>query len=220
MYGDFLMKLLLLIIATLLILPCVLPEASALPASESATVDIESLKETIAKMEDPNIAHLNILLSNGTITLDKDALSSVISSSAGEVTFSISKVDPTTLNTSQTAAAEGRPVYEVRIYSSEDIIDFGGSAIAVSLPYELRSSEAAAKVCIWYMNEEGKQEMIPASYENGFVNFETNHLSYFAVGYDDSAAAEKTLQYLLLTALLVVAAAILAAYFMHKKQSL
>ena len=74
---------------------------------------------------------------------------------------------------------------------------------------------------MWYVNDAGEIKKIDATYENGYVIFESDHASYFAVGYDNAAGSnDNTIYYLLLTALVIVLAAGVAVYLMRRKQTI
>ena len=74
------------------------------------------------------------------------------------------------------------PVYEFVIKDSNDetISDFEGNKIKVTLPYN-EPVDDADSVAIWFIGEDGQLTSIMATYNNGFVTFETEHFSKYTV---------------------------------------
>lgn len=75
-------------------------------------------------------------------------------------------------------------VFSLTVSSGNKVItDFGGS-VAVSLPYELKESEAADNVTVWHLTESGVLVAIPCTYDPAtkLVSFTVSHFSLYMVG--------------------------------------
>jgi hypothetical protein len=75
-------------------------------------------------------------------------------------------------------------VFSLTVSSGNKVItDFGGS-VAVSLPYELKESEAADNVAVWHLTESGVLVAIPCTYDPAtkLVSFIVSHFSLYMVG--------------------------------------
>ncbi|MFA9423929.1 MAG: S-layer homology domain-containing protein, partial [Sedimentibacter sp.] len=73
------------------------------------------------------------------------------------------------------------------LVNNKAISSFGGK-VKVSIPYVLKENEEPAGVVVWYMNDIGVLSDIESTYDvaTGMVTFETEHFSYYLVGYDES----------------------------------
>ncbi len=124
----------------------------------------------------------------GSLMVDPIAIDSIGSAAGGSnVTFSISKLDSSTLNEANRALVASHPVYDLSIVaSSGKITSFGKGLVNVSIPYIPKSGEDTSKLKVYYINSEGKAvEMSGAYYDtkSGCIIFATNHFSTFAVVY-------------------------------------
>ena len=76
------------------------------------------------------------------------------------------------------------PIYNFTITnttSNEKISQFGDNKVTITLPYTLKTGEDVDSIAVWFIADNGELESIPATYNNGFVTFETNHFSYYTV---------------------------------------
>jgi hypothetical protein len=129
-----------------------------------------------------------VIISNpvANITFDSDALST-ISEAKGDVTISTDKVVSSTLSSEIQDAVGDRPVYNFSVTSGgTEISQFGGN-VTVSIPYTPKAGENLNSIIIYYINAEGKLEIVKNCNFNpitGMVSFNTNHFSRYAVGYN------------------------------------
>ena len=74
----------------------------------------------------------------------------------------------------------------------------------------------------YYIDSDGKVQTIDATYENGYVIFDTDHASLFAVGYDSAAGSsnDNTIYYIFAAALVIILVACIAVFMMRKKQTI
>lgn len=201
----------------------VLIDASGLTGTEIVSISTSALQTALDEMSSTGISKVNILLPQGTFSLDSAAISSILGDLGDSVSFVIERADASKLSDAQAEAAGDRPVYEISIKDGDKAItSFGGSKIQVALAYDLKEGEDASKICIWYIDSDGKVQTVDAVYENGYVIFDTDHASLFAVGYDSAAGSsnDNTLYYILAAALVIILVACIAVFVMRKKQTI
>ncbi len=75
-----------------------------------------------------------------------------------------------------------RPVFEISFDSNTD---FGGGFVTFSIPYVLKEGEDPSNLIIYYLNNGEISEEIECEYKDGCVIFSTNHLSTYALGYEE-----------------------------------
>jgi len=75
------------------------------------------------------------------------------------------------------------PIYNFTVTDTENnlITDFGGKEVTITIPYKLAEGEDVDSIAIWFINDKGEVESIPATYNNDYVTFTTNHFSYYTV---------------------------------------
>ena len=79
------------------------------------------------------------------------------------------------------------PVYDFTIEGENGLIsdftDANGKKnyITVTLPYTLSEGEDVDSIAIWFINDKGEVEAIKATYNDGFVTFQTDHFSRYTV---------------------------------------
>ena len=200
----------------------VLIDASGLTGTEIVSISTSALQTALDEMSSTGISKVNILLPQGTFALDSAAISSILEDLGESVSFVIEKVDASKLSSAQSKAVGDRPIYEISIRDGDKpITSFGGNKIKVALAYDLKEGEDASKICVWYVNDAGEIQTVDATYENGYVIFDTDHASFFAVGYDSSAgSSDDIIYYVLAAALVIILVAGIAVYMMRKKQTI
>lgn len=201
----------------------VLIDASGLTGTEIVSISTSALQTALDQMSSTGISKVNILLPQGTFALDSAAISSILGDLGDSVSFVIERADASKLSDAQAEAAGDRPVYEISIKDGDKTItSFGGSKIQVALAYDLKEGEDASKICVWYIDSDGKVQTVDATYENGYVIFDTDHASLFAVGYDSAAGSsnDNTLYYIFAAALVIILVACIAVFMMRRKQTI
>ena len=74
------------------------------------------------------------------------------------------------------------PIYNFTIEGENGFIsDFQNNYITITLPYELSEGEDVDSIAIWFINDKGEVEAIKATYNAGYVTFQTNHFSSYTV---------------------------------------
>ncbi|RAV19560.1 S-layer homology domain-containing protein [Paenibacillus contaminans] len=130
-------------------------------------------------------AEVKINAGFGTITFDANALKTIgASGDAGDISFILTKSE---LTKEGKDVLGDRPVYDLLVYAGQTgITAFGGSKIAVSLPYTLQPGEDANAVIVYHVTEEGELHLIKGRYNAaaGAVEFQTEHFSQYIIGYN------------------------------------
>ncbi len=160
---------------------------------EARKVSVELLKSSVSSMASETEAALTVETPVGNVTVPNQALAAMAKQAAGKsITISLEAVEKQTALTAEQQAAVGdNPVYDISITSGgKNISSFEGD-LTVSLPYALEEGQFASAVSVWYLNDAGQLELMSCSYDagTGQATFTTSHLSYYAVGYDESAVA-------------------------------
>ncbi|MGI6471703.1 MAG: leucine-rich repeat domain-containing protein [Candidatus Methanomethylophilaceae archaeon] len=168
-----------------------------------------------AMIDDPSVKGVSISVSGGSISLNKAALEALLGSLTDSVSVTISEVNANELSQAILDKVGDRPVFSVNI---GDVSSFGNGSLTVTLKYELGPEEDKNNLSVWFVNDEGTVEKYKCTYEDGYVTFVTDHLSYYAVMYfvDDGGAGGFPTLYAAVIA--VVAAIALAAVFFIKKR--
>ncbi len=150
-------------------------------------VTVNVPKASVSSIASETTASLTIETPVGNITLPNAALDSFVTQASGStVTISLGTVDKATLTVNQQKAVGTSAVYDITVLSgTTHITSFGGSSIAVALPYTLKDGEDSSGVTVWYLDDLGKLQQLTATYDKttGMASFTTTHLSYYLVGY-------------------------------------
>ena len=135
----------------------------------STTVDSGALKDELA-LKDANLDFSGI---------DNDIQGNV-TIGAGTLTDE----DKNNLQISKEALGQvgDNPIYNFTMEDSNGsaITKFNGGKVTITIPYVLEEDEDVDSIAIWYIEGETLVS-IPATYNNGYVTFETDHFSYYTV---------------------------------------
>jgi uncharacterized repeat protein (TIGR02543 family) len=123
-----------------------------------------------------------------TITFDDKALSTISKETETDVKVTATKLDSSMLSEETKQKIGDRPVFTFSVTSgSKTISDFGGGNATVVVPYTLKSGEDKNAIVIYYINAEGKAEIVKNCTYNtatGKITFKTTHFSQYAIGYN------------------------------------
>jgi len=152
--------------------------------SETKTVTVYTGTKT-DEINAGDLADKEIEINDANISLDSGVIDTI---GDQNVTVSADKLegdDRTDLGLSvdQLAQVGDSPIYNFTINNgTENISKFGDeNYVTITLPYTLSEGEDVDSIAIWFINDEGELESIPATYNNGYVTFKTNHFSYYTV---------------------------------------
>ncbi len=146
---------------------------------QTRTVKVITSGEPIAK--DTIGADTVLKLDELEMTLDQTMLDSL----SGDINLSAGTVDKSTLTNlsdDKLDAIGDSPIYDFTLTTSEgNKSDFNGGKIKISIPYILEQGDDPDNIVIWYVKDDGEVANYNGIYSNGFVTFEAEHFSYYAV---------------------------------------
>ena len=191
--------------------------------------DLETISKKIENNN--NINSVSIETSEGDIIIEKEVLNSILETTdADSVSFEIEDAKDK-LTEEQKEAVGDRPVYDINIKAgNENITSFNGKTITISLPYTLKAGEDPENIVVYYVKEDGSLEKMNCTYKDGKVIFETDHLSKYVIGYEESDKPvtpdtpdnkkddNNTIYYAVAAVIVILIIIALAYYFMKKKQ--
>jgi hypothetical protein len=150
------------------------------------TVDIDG--ESFAQMSDlAEKTGVGVIINTGTavVTFDSSAVQFIDGvADSQNVVLEIEEVDASDLTSANRQIIGNHPVYDFTLTTgSVKIQNFGGKS-AISIPYTLQSGETAETVIVYYMDDNGKLQIIRGAYkaETKTVNFTVEHFSLYALG--------------------------------------
>ena len=148
-------------------------------------INTDSNGKVVVKSSD--LTNAETLTVSGAIKLafDKAAVEKI--KSLGDTTITIAK-STVVLSDEAKALVGTRPVFELSVKAgSTDIGDFNGGMLKIEIPYTLGEGEDSNAIVIYYVDSNGKLNLIKNSaynIESKTVIFNTTHLSTYAVGYN------------------------------------
>ena len=87
-------------------------------------------------------------------------------------------IDDFNLDQEQIDLIGDKPIYDFKLETDELISDLGGTA-TIRIPYTLAPGENPSSIIVWYISEDGIEPITDVKYSNGFVEFTTEHFSYY-----------------------------------------
>lgn len=145
---------------------------------QTRTVKVITSGQAVSK--DTIQADTVLKLDNLEMKLDQTMLDGL----SGDISLSADTVDKTTLTLDEEKknAIGDSPVYDFSLTTSEgNVSNFNGGKIKITIPYTLEATDDPNNITIWYVNDDGEVEPYQGTYSNGFVTFEAEHFSYYAV---------------------------------------
>lgn len=203
-------------------------DLSDIKDASSVTISKENLQNILDKIDaEDSISDAVIKLPEGSVTIGKDVLSSILETSEEKsITIKVSDAKDA-LNEEQQKVVGDRPVYDITMLKgSKKVTSFNGKTITVSLPYELKENESPDNIVVYYVKDDGTIEKMDCIYKDGKVSFETNHLSCFTISYEEPEPVpeepaadnnDNTIYYAIAAVLILIVIAA-AAYFIIKRK--
>lgn len=154
---------------------------------DSKAVGVSIPQASINAAASSTLDELTVSTSLGNITFDQDSISSIALEAAEDVLITISRVNAGTLTAEAQKVVGDRPVYSFSVTSGGSIISHFDGDVRVTVPYSPKNGEDISAIVIYYINAEGKPELMrQCSYdpETGTISFKTNHFSQYAIGHN------------------------------------
>jgi len=156
-------------------------------SDDAASVTFMVPKAAFEKSENGSIGPLTLSSPVASISFDGQALETMVSVTAGDISITASQVSVGDLSQEVRKLIGDRPVFEFRVTSGGKTISRFGGNVTVSVPYTPKPGEDINAIVVYYINAEGKLEVVtdclydPAT---GTIRFTTDHFSRYAVGYN------------------------------------
>lgn len=165
--------------------------AALIKIKVDAVKDAKSIETSIPKaamtsLTGSKVDGISVTTPIAELSFDKAALSTIIDAN-GDIKIAVAKVDTAGLSEEAKQLVGDRPVYNFSVTSGGKTISQFGGKVTVSVPYTPKAGEEASAIIIYYINAEGKPEMISNCYydsTSGTITFTTDHFSTYAVGYN------------------------------------
>ncbi|MBR0598271.1 S-layer homology domain-containing protein [Sinanaerobacter chloroacetimidivorans] len=155
-------------------------------SSGKATATIA--KKDFSALVTDKVNSLKIKSDIATLTFDQNAIKTISEGGTGDIKITAAKLDTSKLSDAEKKQIGNRPVYEFTVTNgSKTISDFHGR-VSVSIPYTPASGEDPSALIIYYLDSNGKLEMVKdCKYDStaGTVVFSTNHFSKYVIGYQE-----------------------------------
>ncbi|SDX82397.1 S-layer homology domain-containing protein [Paenibacillus sp. CF384] len=153
--------------------------------AESAKAVIVNLSgESIQSALDNKIKQFNINTGLAVISISTELLKKQDGAS-GNVQLSVTNVDSQSLSDEVKATVGSHPVYDFNLsVDGKTISQFGDQAVTVKLNYTLKPGEDPNQIIIYYVNDNGKLEIVKnGKFDSvtGQVTFNTTHFSKYAI---------------------------------------
>lgn len=155
--------------------------------ADAKAVEVALTGESLTKLVDSKADILTVSTPIGTMSFDKNTVSSISKQAAGTVTITAIKVETSTLTEEVQQKVGDRPVVSFDINSGDKAISQFGGNVTVTIPYTLKAGENPKAIVAYYINTAGKLETVRnCKYDPtmGTVTFMTTHFSKYAVGYN------------------------------------
>ena len=155
--------------------------------ADAKTVETSIPKAAMELIADGKTAALTVSTPVASLSFDAAALSTIAGKAAGDVNISASIVDASTLSAETQQLIGDRPVFNFSVTGGGQTISQFGGSVSVSVPYTPKAGEDLNAIVIYYINAEGKPEVVSnCSYDpaTGTIRFKTDHFSQYAVGYN------------------------------------
>ncbi len=155
--------------------------------ADAKTVETSIPKEAMKLVADGKTAALTVSTPVASLSFDAAALSTIAGEAAGDVKVTASKADVSSLSAETQQLIGDRPVFNFSVTSGGQTISQFGGSVSVSVPYTPKAGEDLDAIVIYYINADGKAEIVSnCSYDpaTGTISFKTSHFSKYAVGYN------------------------------------
>ena len=153
----------------------------------SAVVETSIPKDAVVKAVNSGIQAITVTTPVAAITFDDKTLSTISSEASGTVKITATKVEASSLPAEAQQMVGDRPVFNFSVTSGDKTISQFDGNVSVSVPYTPKPGEDTNAIVIYYINSEGKPELVNNCVYNpstGTITFNTNHFSQYAVGYN------------------------------------
>ena len=155
-------------------------------ASDAKNISVSISAQQVKKALDKNIETITVDTGLATITFASDLIKENMQHESDVLKLNISIVDNSTLSSEVQSIVNQNTVLDfTMMIGSRTISNFDNvGQVTVSMKYDLKPGENPDKVILYYINEDGKPEIVlNARYDQstGMMTFKPNHFSKYAV---------------------------------------
>lgn len=160
-------------------------------STESLEIDVKGdnavgvkISKASVKILSESKSSITICVNNGAIELDNAALKGL--DTGKDMVLSLNKINADDLTPKQAIAADGCSVIMSAelTQDSTPIHGLNGKATITSA-YTLKEGEDAKDIQTAYISDDGSMEVVESSYADGIISVTVEHLSVFAVFFED-----------------------------------
>lgn len=154
--------------------------------SNASAVQTTIPKDAVQAMVSGKMDSLTLSGPVAAMTFDAQAIASIAGAASGDVKFSASKVETSTLPDAVRQVVGDHPVYNFSITSGSSTISQFGGTVTVSVPYTPAAGENVNAIVAYYINADSEPEVMQNCHydaKTGTLVFTTTHFSIYAVGY-------------------------------------
>lgn len=155
------------------------------------------------------------------VTLDPGAASTIGSAGEGDVRIGIGEASKDDLSAAQKDVVGDKMVIRIDATAGDNAVHQLNGKATLSVPYTLKPGEDPDDIVIWYIDDDGMIENITAMYADGFVTWEMDHFSFYAVAFElgsNPSDSDMTLVYVAAVAIAIVVIAVIA-YVIWKRSA-
>lgn len=184
------------------------PTYTIVSETHTVFVPVSQMTDAVVYSNDVQDLTLQVTVGDCSVTFDSNAVYSLtdaeltISELGDEAKKGMSQID------------SDSQVYHIDFGTNKD---FGEGKATVTVPCTLKSWWEPENIEVRYLNGDG-YTVIPSTYSDGYVTFETNHFSDYALFYVDHDTARMASTAALLIATVLVVVGMVSAYLYRKGQ--
>ena len=156
-------------------------------ATDVKRVEVGLPKAAVPTVASSNASALTVTTSIANISFDKKSLGTISAGASDDVKITVAKVDSTSLSNETRVAVGDHPVYSFSVTSGNKTISQFSGNVTVAIPYTPKAAEDTNAIVIYYINAQGKTEIVSNctfDQATGTVRFTTSHFSTYAIGYN------------------------------------
>lgn len=173
-----------------------LKKAMDLTSGDTVHVQVKSTDETSTVkvilpvkqfLQRGDLQAIQVDTGTAAVTITRSLLEAIGGADASEVVLTIGEAPSSDLQTSGSMSIDGPVLNFTLSVDGEQIHDFQGGDIAVSIPYAAKDNANPQQIVVVYIDEAGKLHLVKNGKFNpaaGSVAFQASHFSRYAVAYN------------------------------------
>lgn len=151
------------------------------------TLETTLPKSAIQALVRGEMESLRLSSNVAAMTFDAESMAAIAGAASGDVAFTASQTDVSSLSKQARQLVGDRPVYNFSVISGGNTISQFNGTVTVALPYTPKAGEDTKAIVSYYINASGQAELMKNCYYDslsGTLVFTTTHFSQYAVGYN------------------------------------